>query len=131
MHIRLSIAAAALLASSGVWGAIPDQDEDRAVVTAQPAQDYFIRRVAYRDLNLASAEGEKLLHNRVGNAVRSVCLEATGPNPLEWAESSCRQQAWRDVRPQIKQALTLARQLAARGEAAVGPMSIRIAVARR
>lgn len=131
MHIRTLIAAAALLASSGVSAAIPDQEEDRAVVTAQPAQDYFIRRVAYRDLNLASAKGEKLLHNRIGSAVRSVCLEATGPNPLEWAESSCRQQAWRDVRPQIKQALTLARQLSARGEAVNGPMSIRIAVARR
>jgi UrcA family protein len=130
MDIRLSIAAAALLASSGLTAAEPERDPNLAVVTAQPDENTISRRVRFDDLNLTTAQGAKQFHQRVGIAVRGVCLEATGPNPLDWAEYSCQRTAWRDARPQIAKVIEAA-QLAALNGTASGPMSIRIAVARR
>ena len=37
-------------------------------------------RVSHADLNLASPEGQKALHRRIGSAVEQVCGDAFGPD---------------------------------------------------
>ena len=79
------------------------------VVTGQRAivddEGRLARVVSFRDLDLASADGERTLMRRVRGAVGSVCAPAG--NIV--AETSCRNYAWRGARPQLARALEQAR----------------------
>lgn len=91
--------------------------QDNAQIIVQgPQGDVRGERVPYRDLNLATREGEKALILRVSNAVERVCLGDEGrwygmtqPDYL-----SCTERSWRGARPQVIGAVFRARQLAYR-----------------
>lgn len=76
------------------------------VVTAE-RPDVRTKIVKYGDLNIASAQGHKLLLRRVGHAVGEVC-EAPDFD-LYYIDRACRKGAWAGARPQIAAALERAR----------------------
>lgn len=127
----ITSAAAILFAAQAPSHAISTADDEPVVVTGQPEEAVPTRRVSFADLNLASTAGQKTLDRRVGGAVRSVCLEATGPNPLDWAEYACRADAWRGAKPQMARAIERAQQLAANGSSSIAPVAITISVSSR
>lgn len=133
MKRSIIFASAMALALSGQLSArsVNAGDDQPVVVTGQPEEAVATRRVSFADLDLALASGQKTLHRRVSGAVRSVCLEATGPNPIEWAESACRTDVWRDARPQMARAVQRARDMALNGTSAIAPVAISISVASR
>ena len=94
------------------------------VVTGQrPAIDdegRLTRSVGFRDLDLASAAGQKTLIRRVAGAVRFVCRPAA--DFLE--ESSCQNYAWRGARPQIALALDQARNAPALAQATLSTIRV-------
>jgi len=100
------------------------------VVVANP--DIVTRHITYADLNLASAPGETTLSRRVGNAVRSLCVEATGGQysfyAFNAADRRCRTSAWNEARPQISRALHRARDLALTGTSQIAAAAIAIAL---
>ena len=94
------------------------------VVTGQrPAlvdEDRLTRSVGFRDLDLASAAGQKTLLRRVSGAVRFVCRPAG--DFIE--ESTCHSYAWRGARPQIALALDQARNAPALAQATLSTIRI-------
>lgn len=80
-----------------------------ALPTMLPAAEIPVQRVQVADLNLDSAEGQRVLERRVRLAIDQVCRPATSElerHPLARRQADeCRQRAWNDVQ----------RQLAARG----------------
>lgn len=126
----LAMAAAVAVIGGGMALAIPAvaQNGKPVVVKGQPLEDVVsTRRVSYRDLNLASAEGEKMLNHRVRRAVSQVCFDATGPNPIPTLEMSCRWDSWRRAKPQINLAVQRAHDIAANGYSTIAPVAIAIA----
>jgi len=102
------------------------------VVTAHRATDLPTQRVSYRDLDLASAEHQAALENRVGYAVKKVCL-AGDQQSQRTLESytlyvACSDFAWDGARPQIAAAIDRARALALNGKGAVAVGSLAIAI---
>lgn len=124
-----AVVAAFAMVGSGIALASPAlaQNGKPVIVRAEPLTDVVsIRRVSYRDLNLASAEGEKMLNHRVRSAVSEVCNDATGPNPLLSIEQSCRHDSWGRAKPQMELAMQRARDIAANGYSAIAPVAIAI-----
>lgn len=76
------------------------------VVTAERS-DVRTKIVKYGDLNIASAQGHKILLRRVGQTVGQVC---SAPDfDLYYIDRACRKGAWAGARPQIAAALERAR----------------------
>lgn len=77
---------------------------------AGPALVYKTAAVGYGDLNLASAEGQKLLHSRVRAAVRKVCGVEKGVAIKHLrAVQDCRTETMASARSQMNQAFAGAR----------------------
>jgi len=97
------------------------------VVVANP--DIVIRSISYADLNLASSPGEVTLNRRVGGAIKSLCLEATGGDlsfmPNLWSHK-CRTSAWNQARPQIGLAVQRSRDIALTGTSSIAAVAITI-----
>ena len=131
MKLQSTILMSALLASG--LAASPalamGGDQKPVVVTAQPEDIVPVRRVSYRDLNLASREGEKTLYHRVSKAVGDVCQESTGTNAFIFVTQSCKTHAWRGARPQMALAIQRAREIAMTGHSNIGLVAIQISVA--
>jgi UrcA family protein len=124
-----SVAAAFAVAGGGfiLSGPALAQNGGPVVVRAEPLSDIAsIRRIHYGDLNLASADDEKVLNQRVRRAVSQVCDDATGPSPLSYVEQSCRADSWGRAKPQMALAMQRARDIAANGFSSIAPVAIAI-----
>lgn len=124
----LSLLAACAVTLGGLAIAAPAVGKEKPVVVTAPSEDIPIRYVSYRDLNLTTPSGEKTLFNRVGYAVKGVCIESTGPHAAFYEEMGCRKFAWTGARPQIAQAVQRARDLAQFGTSSIPAVAIAIAV---
>jgi UrcA family protein len=100
------------------------QGQRLEVVAEQPNPT---RSVRYSDLNLASAEGEKILNRRVASAVSRVCLEAIGHNLDLQSNQACRFSAWAGAKPQITRAVERAREIAVTGSSNIAAVAITLA----
>ena len=109
----------------------PASAKERPVIVTAPTQ-MVVRRISYADLNLASASGEKRLHNRVGGAVRDLCNEATGGRDGSmsafFALQSCGNDAWDQANPQIARAVLRAHQIASTGSTSIAAAAISITI---
>ena len=94
------------------------------VVTGQRSvfddEGRLTRTVSFKDLDLATPAGEKILLRRVGSAIRFVC----SPAGDFLSEASCQHVARRGARPQIARALDLARSNPALAAAALSTVTI-------
>jgi UrcA family protein len=96
--VSVALAAAAALAAVST---------STQLFAAEPAVVYKTTTVSYRDLNLASAEGAKELHNRVRAAVGEVCGIASGPDLAERRSiRTCRSAALESARPQMDRVIS-------------------------
>ena len=124
-----AISVIALSAVLMLGASAPAAARDKTVVVTASDSDNVIRHVQYRDLNLASVQGEKMLVKRVGHAVNGVCREAAGDHVGYFRESvACNSSSWQGAQPQIDQAVRRAREIAANGWSAIAPVAIRISV---
>ena len=99
------LAAASLLFT----GSPPATASEPVVVTAErPDAGYSLRIVKYGDLQLLTANGEKVLLNRVRRAVREVCPWETS-SATDYLTYDCRDFAWKGARPQMAAAVERAR----------------------
>lgn len=124
----LSMIAAVALTGTGILVMSPagakSRNGDTETVYGQRFDPDVPRRlVSYRDLNLATLEGEKTLNGRVRGAVRIVCAES-GPGRDFRQESLCHNVAWSGARPQIALAVMRAREIAMTGTSAILPVAI-------
>jgi UrcA family protein len=116
-------ASTALVIIVGAAGAAVAQPPARtATVIGQRPDDGLSVRVSYRDLNLASLQGEKTLNRRVGGAAEFVCE----PHFDSMDRTACVSYAWRGARPQIAQAIQRARELASTGTTSIPLVAIAI-----
>lgn len=120
--ITIILGVSALTATTTAANAASPSDEP-VIVRAQPGELPPTRRVSYADLDLATLAGEKTLYSRVSGAVREVCVEAN----LSIANGVCRRFAWSGAKPQMKQAIARARDIAANGFSTIAPVAISIA----
>ncbi|MFC7537923.1 UrcA family protein [Sphingomonas sp. GCM10030256] len=102
------------------------QTVDINIYAERPDDRPLTERVAYDDLNLASASGERSLTMRVRRASRNVCA------PLDQAtfrlkNQACRSGAWHGAQPQMSLAIERARQIASSGQSAIPAVAITIA----
>ena len=79
------------------------------IVITSPQQTELTRtqRVSYRDLNLATVQGERALTRRVSGAVQDVCFH-DGEHPF--VQNVCKRSAWNNARPQMASAIERARE---------------------
>ena len=98
MSKLVSIALAAAAATVAVSSSTP-------LFAAEPALIYKTAAVSYRDLNLASLEGQAQLNHRVRAAVRQVCGIARGALSEDRAVRTCRTAAFDSARPQVDRVL--------------------------
>ena len=99
MSKLVSLALAAVAAFAAVSTSTP-------LFAAEPALVYETAAVSYRDLNLASLEGQKQLHSRVRGAVRKVCGVEKSPALNEHkVVQGCRTEAFEAARPQVDRVL--------------------------
>ena len=127
----ISLLAACAVTLTGLAIAVPAlaREPKPVVVTGKAPEETIIRRyVSYRDLNLATPIGEKMLVKRVGYAVREVCEEAIEEPGLAVVAMRCRSSSWRDAKPQIDRAVLRARQIATNGWSAIAPVTITLSV---
>jgi UrcA family protein len=127
----ISLLAACAVTLAGLAIAAPAvAKEPKPVVVTGPAIDGTLvkRMVSYRDLNLATSMGQKVLVNRVRVAVRDVCDEAVGAPARPSELTRCHAQSWRGAKPQIDRAVLRARQISANGWSAIAPVSITLSV---
>jgi UrcA family protein len=98
--------AALTITATGVFLiASPSAAKDHPVVVEAPAdKEAAVQRVGYGDLNLASAADKKLLHGRVGRAVRKVC-DMANPGAHFTDLWMCHDLSWNDAAPQIRRAI--------------------------
>lgn len=122
---NLAVASAFLLAAAP---AIAGQGQPVVVYGEQPA-NVRTERVSYADLNLATAEHQKILSSRVSGAVKRVCLyrESVG-RMFESSYDDCADGAWDVANPQIAQAIARARDIALNGKSSIAAAAITISV---
>ena len=94
-------------------------------------QELLYRHIKYGDLNLASAEDQKVLRTRVGGAIRGLCLDvASFERSVRMGIylTQCKQSAWSQARPQMDRAIGSAHRMAALSypAAAAAVISIRV-----
>ncbi len=84
-------------------------------VVGAAAQDLYRYRVSYADLNLATAAGQQTLNQRIGMAIRKLCINQADPIDLHASasERQCRAMSKASVEGQIAAAIAHA-QLASR-----------------
>lgn len=126
--VKIMPLAAACVLTAATFAASPPALAKRGgpiTVIGRAAADVLSERVSYRDLNLASVQGEKRLVYRVRGAIGRVCPDdGTGPlNEL----NRCRSYAWDGAEPQIDLAVKRAREIATNGFSAIAPVAIVIA----
>jgi UrcA family protein len=123
--VMCAAASTALVIIVGAAGAAVAQPPAReATVIGQRPDDGLSVRVSYRDLNLASLQGEKTLNRRVGRAADTVCE----PQFDNIALSYCVSYAWRGARPQIALAVKRAHEMASTGYSSIPLVAIAISV---
>ena len=131
-NYRTTIAAATVAvacAMSGVPTALAQNGQRSVTVYAPPSDEFRTERVSYRDLNLASRAGEKMLTKRVGGAVRRVCSNEGGN--ISSADNDylvCARGAWGDARPQMAKAITRAHEIALYGKSSIAATAITISI---
>lgn len=124
-----AIFVSALSSAILLGAATPAAARDRTVVVTATNQGDTTRRVTYRDLNLASAPGERTLAKRVGHAVSRLCFDPAGGSRGDLHEAGvCRSAAWDGAQPQIDRAVRRAREIAANGGSAIAPVTIKVGV---
>jgi UrcA family protein len=108
--------------------AFAGQGQPVVVYGEQPA-NVRTERVSYADLNLATAEHQKILNNRVSSAVKHVCLyrESVG-RMFESSYDYCADGAWDVANPQIAQAIARAHEIALNGKSSIAAAAITISV---
>lgn len=79
------------------------------IVITSPQQTELTRtqRVSFRDLDLATVQGERALTRRVSVAVQDVCFH-DGEHPF--VLNTCKRSAWNGARPQMASAIERARE---------------------
>lgn len=121
-----SLLLGATLALATAAGAVPPGAQAPVQVIGQRiADDQLTERVGYRDLNLASASGQKALTSRVRSAVGTVCSPLDGTN-LRTRQQHCRSFAWHGAKPQMARAIERAQQLAATGSTSLPQVAIAV-----
>lgn len=124
MTKQLFLATALTLVAAA--GATPASAQAPLQVVAERIQDDRItQRVSHRDLNLASASGQRSLHFRVRSAMGRVCAPLDGTN-LRTQQQYCRSVAWDGAKPQMDQAIARAQQLAATGITSLPEIAIAV-----
>lgn len=130
INYRTTIAAVAVAVAcvtSGVPSALAQTKP--VTVYAPPSEGVRTVRVSYRDLNLASQSGEKMLTSRVGSAVRQACSnEGGGISSLDNDYFTCARGAWGDARPQMARAITRAHEIALNGTSSIAATAITISI---
>lgn len=127
INCALASAATAVACATGA-SALALAQSKPVVVYAEPSE-VRTERVSYRDLNLATRTGEKILNRRVGGAVRRVCTEgANGYSPYGQDYLYCARGAWKDARPQIARAIARAHEIALYGKSSIAMTAISITV---
>ena len=101
------------------------QQSGPVIVTGKPV-DFAVRRVSYRDLNLAIAQDQQTLHKRVSFAVRDVCREATGQGATFYETINCESKSWLGAKPQMKQAINRASEMARYGHSDIPMVALQI-----
>ena len=99
------------------------------VVKAEPLEGLRTEHVPYGDLNLAERKDVYRLRQRVGGAVKRVCLFEDGRSALlDTGYARCSDEAWNDANPQIALAVTRAKEIALNGYSAIpaNPIAIRV-----
>jgi UrcA family protein len=76
------------------------------VIVYGESENVRTERVAFADLDLASASGQSRLSHRVGGAIERVCLIDLGRDGLQdRGYYSCASNAWGSATPQIAEAI--------------------------
>lgn len=97
---------AALLSGMTLCYASPAAAQEPPVVVYGEAINAQTERVQFADLNLASAQDQSRLHNRVGGAIERVCGIDLGRDGLQdRGFYSCSNAAWGAAAPQIAEAI--------------------------
>jgi UrcA family protein len=117
-----AICGASLIASVAVAG--PPRN---LIMIAQP-QNLVERRIAYADLNLVAASGERILNRRIGHEVDSLCNEAVQGTTTSLEYRNCESEAWRSARPQVSLAVKRAHEFATAGSSLSDATAITIAM---
>lgn len=124
---RIALFASVALTAGGLVAfSAPASAQGQQLVIVSERADNPVRRVSLKDLNLATAEGEKILSRRVRRAVSSACHEAVGHRLNLQADQSCRDLAWDGAKPQMALAVQRAREIAATGGSKIAPVAISI-----
>ena len=113
----LCVSGVATLAAAG-----PAAAKD-VTVRATPIDDVLRTTVQIGDLQLASADGRKALHRRVGTAVLKVC-RPQNEGLMSRGYTRCLETAWTGARPQMARAVSAAERLAQTGGSTVALASI-------
>jgi len=125
----LSGVAASLLFAVSANAASQDNP---VVVKAEPLEGVRSERVPYADLNLAQRRDVYRLRQRVGSAVKRVCLFEDGRSALlDTGYARCSNEAWDGADPQIALAVTRAKEIALTGHSAIPASPIAISVVAR
>jgi UrcA family protein len=97
---------AALLSAMAFCQATPASAQEPPLVVYGEAINAQTERVAFADLDLASARGQARLHNRVGGAIERVCDLDVGRQGLQDRDYyRCADSAWGAAAPQIAEAV--------------------------
>ena len=124
----VSLCAAVAITGTGlVVPATPAFGKSPRIVVVAPA-DQVTRRIAYGDLNLASATGESSLRYRVRGGIRSLCTDVGGPYESE--RSNCTDHAWSQAFPQMASAMQRARDFASTGSSTIAATAITISLSK-
>jgi UrcA family protein len=102
MRLCASIACASLsLLSFG-----PAMAEDDTIVQGERLTDYGVAYVAYRDLNLSKADGEKTLRLRVHRAATKLCVPVGVTDLVSRVKGwKCRDESIQRAEPQVASVL--------------------------
>ena len=105
--------------------------QDKPVIVYAEPENAQTERVSYRDLNLAVASDQKVLHRRVGSAVRRVCeMDDHDLGAVDPMYRACALESWAKARPQIASAIARDQQLALAGKPPAGAGVIAITASR-
>jgi UrcA family protein len=122
----LAAASASVVVLAGAaTAALAQQHSTTTVVGPRASEDVRTVRVSYRDLNLAAAPDARILHRRVGNAVREVC-SGNMNYFYDLTYPKCASGAWSGARPQIALAVRRAHEMAATGTSGIPMVAIAI-----
>ena len=97
------------------------------LVTAPHRDDLFVRHISYKDLNLASLDGQKTLVGRVRGAVNDLCSDV-GYESWEPGFNRCSHMINRAARPQIEAAFARASQIALTGSSTIPEVDLALTV---